>query len=111
MPWPLIIVSVTVIVAVARPGSIDSRPTPRAREAESRSYIACPQAWARASSLSTGARLDLASACGEDRRWFQRERTGAMTVSVIHQPRVAWDGARAFVAACENLNVFPWFKA
>jgi hypothetical protein len=34
-----------------------------------------------------------------------------MTVSVIHHPRVAWDGARAFVAACENLNVFPWFKA
>jgi hypothetical protein len=33
-----------------------------------------------------------------------------MTVPVIHTPRVAWDGALAFVTACENATVFTWFK-
>lgn len=33
-----------------------------------------------------------------------------MTVPVIHTPRVAWDGALAFVEACENVTVFAWFK-
>jgi hypothetical protein len=33
-----------------------------------------------------------------------------MTTSVVHAPRVAWDGALAFVEACENVTMFTWFK-
>jgi hypothetical protein len=33
-----------------------------------------------------------------------------MTSSVVHAPRVAWDGALAFVEACENVSLFTWFK-
>jgi hypothetical protein len=34
-----------------------------------------------------------------------------MTAPVVHRPRVAWDGALAFVRACEDVTVFAWFKA
>ena len=33
-----------------------------------------------------------------------------MTASVVHAPRVAWDGALAFVEACENVTLLTWFK-
>ncbi|MGI8332035.1 hypothetical protein ACRYCC_18880 [Actinomadura scrupuli] len=33
-----------------------------------------------------------------------------MTQTIIHQPRVAWDGARVFVAATLS-NYYPWLSA
>jgi hypothetical protein len=33
-----------------------------------------------------------------------------VTQTIIHQPRVAWDGARAFVAASLS-NWYPWLSA
>ncbi|MEH1127289.1 hypothetical protein [Micromonospora sp. CPCC 206061] len=27
---------------------------------------------------------------------------------IIHQPRLAWDGARAFVAAADTDHLYPW---
>ena len=34
-----------------------------------------------------------------------------MSLHVIHQPRVAWDGARSLVSCCLSGSDYPWLSA
>src|SRR5581483_4403412 len=107
MPCPLTIVPVIVMRAVARPGETPSTVMPRAREAASEAYMISAQA--RARECASTARRVVVLRAGRSRIDDGR-REAAVSQYVIHQPRLAWDGAQSLVSCCLSGSDYPWLS-